>query len=392
MTKKKDYTGCLPVKMQTQDEIFDKLYEEAAEVGLDLAYAPEVLVDHIADLSKEEWVAQRQIGFGGSDASVIMGVNKFTSLNALISKKLGILKEEPADAGKQFVFDYGHVMEDALIKYFAAVTGFKVYKDDAMYYHPNYPFMIADCDAFCEDQAGNKYLIECKTSSSENYKNWKSGIYSQDAVLPVQSYVWQVRHYLAVLNINRAYLIVGFDNQANKICIIQINRDISEEVRLINQEYNIYSKYLSQNIIPEFKYTSKEDYEKVRNTVESETVPDTLELDDNSSKILNDYLALQAKIRQKDAEIKALKESLDSMKISIIESLEGHENGVLEVEKDHEIRVIYKESTRRGVDTDKLSVVYPEVYKDVFKPVSSKILKVSEFWHSDSNNKGHSLH
>lgn len=383
MAKKKDYTGCLPVKTKTQDEIFYELYAEASEAGLDLAYAPEILVDHIADLSKEEWVAQRQIGFGGSDAGVIMGVNKFTSLNALISRKLGILKEEPADASKQFVFDFGHVMEDALIKYFASVTGFKVYKDDAMYYHPNYPFMIADCDAFCEDESGNKYLIECKTSSSENYKNWKSGVYSQDAVLPVQSYVWQVRHYMAVLNINRAYLIIGFDNQASKISIIIINRDISEEVRLINQEYNIYSNYLSQNKIPEFEYTSREDFEKVRNTVESEPVSDSLEFEDSSSKMLNDYLNLQAKIKQKDTEIKALKESLDTMKIDIIESLEGHENGVLEVDDDHEIRVMYKESTRRGVDTDKLSVVYPEVYKDVYRPVSSKILKVSEYWYSD---------
>lgn len=381
MAKKKDYTGCLPVKTQTQDEIFDELYSEASEAGLDLAYAPEVLVDHIAELSKEEWVSQRKIGFGGSDAGVIMGVNKFTSLNALISRKLGVLKEEPADASKQFVFDFGHVMEDALIKYFAAVTGFRVYKDDAMYYHPNYPFMIADCDAFCEDESGNRYLIECKTSSSENYKNWKSGVYSEDAVLPVQSYVWQVRHYMAVLNINRAYLVIGFDNQASKISIIIINRDISEEVRLINQEYKIYSEYLSQNKIPEFEYTSREDFEKVRNTVESEPVSDSLEFEESSSRMLNDYLNLQAKIKQKDTEIKALKESLDTMKIGIIKSLEGHENGVLEVDDDHEIRVMYKESTRRGVDTDKLSVVYPEVYKDVYRPVSSKILKVSEYWY-----------
>ncbi len=382
---KKDYSNCVPVEYQSQEELWNELFNQANQVQLDLAYQPSVLVEHIADLTKEEWVKQRSVGFGGSDCGVIMGVNKFTSLTTLIQKKLGMLKEEKVSADKQFVFDYGHVLEEALIKYFGAVTGFEVFKDDAMYYHPNYPFMIADCDAFCIDNEGYKCLIECKTSTSENAKNWKSGIYGEDAIVPVVSYIWQIRHYLSVLNLSRAYLIIGFDNQASKICIIRIDRDILEEVRLINQEYKIYMDYLSKKIIPEFQYISKSDYEvmkaNVSKGVESKA-NNKIDLK-NHEKEIQEYLNLQGKIKNKEAEIKTLKESLDAKKLNIIQLLDEHENGICEINDEHEVQISFKQITRRGVDQDKLSYVYPEIYKDVYRPSNSQTLKVIDHWYTN---------
>lgn len=386
---KKDYSNCVPVEHISQEKLWNDLFAQAEEAELDLTYQPSILVEHISDLTKEEWVQQRSVGFGGSDCGVIMGVNKFMSLSTLIQKKLGMIKEDKVSADKQYVFDYGHVMEDALVKYFGAVTGFEVFKDDAMYYHPNYPFMIADCDAFCIDNEGYKCLIECKTSTSENAKNWKSGIYGEDAVVPVISYIWQIRHYLSVLNLSRAYLIIGFDNQASKISIIRVDRDISEEVRLINQEYQIYVDYLSKKIVPKFNYVSKSDFELMKSNIPSNTNTDNIMIDEEHKEVINDFVRLQEKIKNKESEIKVLKESLDAKKLLLIQLLDGHESGICEINDEHEVRMSYKQSTRRGVDQDKLSYVYPNVYKDVYKPSTSCILKVIDHWYSNAEKHNH---
>lgn len=388
---KKDYSNCVPVEHITQEKLWNELFVQAEEAELDLTYQPSVLVEHISDLTKEEWVQQRSVGFGGSDCGVIMGVNKFMSLSTLIQKKLGMVKEDKVSADKQYVFDYGHVMEDALVKYFGAVTGFEVFKDDAMYYHPNYPFMIADCDAFCIDNEGYKCLIECKTSTSENAKNWKSGIYGEDAVVPVISYIWQIRHYLSVLNLSRAYLIIGFDNQASKISIIRVDRDISEEVRLINQEYQIYMDYLSKKIVPKFNYVSKSDFEFVKSNIPSHVDTNNIVIDEEHKEVIQDFVKLQEKIKNKESEIKVLKESLDAKKLLLIQLLDGHESGICEINDEHEVRMTYKQLTRRGVDQDKLSYVYPSVYKDVYKPSTSCSLKVIDHWYSNAEKHNHQV-
>ena len=386
---KKDYSNCVPVEHISQEKLWNDLFAQAEEAELDLTYQPSILVEHISDLTKEEWVQQRSVGFGGSECGAIMGVNKFMSLSTLIQKKLGMIKEDKVSADKQYVFDYGHVMEDALVKYFGAVTGFEVFKDDAMYYHPNYPFMIADCDAFCIDNEGYKCLIECKTSTSENAKNWKSGIYGEDAVVPVISYIWQIRHYLSVLNLSRAYLIIGFDNQASKISIIRVDRDISEEVRLINQEYQIYVDYLSKKIVPKFNYVSKSDFELMKSNIPSNTNTDNIMIDEEHKEVINDFVRLQEKIKNKESEIKVLKESLDAKKLLLIQLLDGHESGICEINDEHEERMSYKQSTRRGVDQEKLSYVYPNVYKDVYKPSTSCTLKVIDHWYSNAEKHNH---
>lgn len=386
---KKDYSNCVPVEHISQEKLWNDLFAQAEEAELDLIYQPSILVEHISDLTKEEWVQQRSVGFGGSDCGAIMGVNKFMSLSTLIQKKLGMIKEDKVSADKQYVFDYGHVMEEALVKYFGAVTGFEVFKDDAMYYHPNYPFMIADCDAFCIDNEGYKCLIECKTSTSENAKNWKSGIYGEDAVVPVISYIWQIRHYLSVLNLSRAYLIIGFDNQASKISIIRVDRDISEEVRLINQEYQIYVDYLSKKIVPKFNYVSKSDFELMKSNIPSNTNTDNIMIDEEHKEVIKDFVRLQEKIKNKESEIKVLKESLDAKKLLLIQLLDGHESGICEINDEHEVRMSYKQSTRRGVDQEKLSYVYPNVYKDVYKPSTSCTLKVIDHWYSSAEKHNH---
>ena len=53
------------------------------------AYQPNVLVD-TTNLSRDEWLAYRRYGIGGSDAAAILGISPWRTARDLYYDKLGI--------------------------------------------------------------------------------------------------------------------------------------------------------------------------------------------------------------------------------------------------------------------------------------------------------------
>lgn len=58
-------------------------------MGLDMNYEAEVFVD-TENLSREDWLACRRKGIGGSDAAAIMGMSPFCTKRDLYHDKRGI--------------------------------------------------------------------------------------------------------------------------------------------------------------------------------------------------------------------------------------------------------------------------------------------------------------
>ena len=52
--------------------------EELMKQTLQMDYEPEQVVD-ISTLSREQWLAFRRLGIGGSDVSAIMGISPFVT-------------------------------------------------------------------------------------------------------------------------------------------------------------------------------------------------------------------------------------------------------------------------------------------------------------------------
>ncbi len=74
------------------------------------------------DMSREEWLYWRNKGIGGSDASVICGINKYKSPSELWMEKTGMI--EPEEAGEAAY--WGTIMEPIIRKEFTKVSGFEV--------------------------------------------------------------------------------------------------------------------------------------------------------------------------------------------------------------------------------------------------------------------------
>ena len=107
---------------------------------------PLVLVD-TTDLPRDDWLNYRRRGIGGSDVAAALGFSPYKTQRELYYDKIDML---PAveDEDKSIMFQIGHLLEDVVAQIFSKKTGFSVYRDQMMYQHPIFQFMLADVDRF----------------------------------------------------------------------------------------------------------------------------------------------------------------------------------------------------------------------------------------------------
>ena len=115
-------------------------------MALNLNYKPNVFVK-TENLTEDEWLAYRRKGIGGSDVASALGLSPYRTKRELYYDKIGVEPVVP-DEDKSIMFQIGHLLEDVVAQIFAKKTGFSVFRDQTMYQHPLFPFMLADVDFF----------------------------------------------------------------------------------------------------------------------------------------------------------------------------------------------------------------------------------------------------
>lgn len=132
-----------------------------------------------------DWHAARSRGIGGSDASIILGANPWTTPRQLWELKTG--RRQP-DAGNAFT-RCGQLLEDAILEraYYGHATRGVKYGSMRSTARPN---MLANIDGVYEGR-----LVEIKTTG----KPWRGTV--------PEHYVAQVRHYLYVCGLDAADVI-----------------------------------------------------------------------------------------------------------------------------------------------------------------------------------------
>lgn len=154
-----------------------------------------ILSCHDAETDHAKWLATRNAGIGGSDASVIMGLNPYKSPYQLWLEKTG-QAEAPDLSHVQAVY-WGSKNESNIADWFMEDTGKKVRKLGTLRSRAH-PFMMANVDrAVMGEEAG----LEIKTAGVSQAKKWK-GDEIPDA------YYCQCLHYLAVTGADRWYIAV----------------------------------------------------------------------------------------------------------------------------------------------------------------------------------------
>lgn len=141
-----------------------------------------------------EWLEHRKLGIGGSDAAAVLGVSKWVTPFQLWLEKTNRQEREDI-SGKDYVY-FGTLLEDIVAKEFERRAEKKVQRRNAMYQHPDHPFMIADVDRVV---VGENWGLECKTANAFKADEWKG-----DKV--PDTYYVQVQHYIAVMGWDGCYI------------------------------------------------------------------------------------------------------------------------------------------------------------------------------------------
>ena len=156
-----------------------------------------IVLTSTENLPYEDWLTYRKQGIGGSDASVVCGVNRYRSPVELWMNKTGQLHEEKAGEAAY----WGTQLESLVRAEFTKRTGIEVQIVRQILQNEKYPFMIANVDGLCTHPDFGPCIFEAKTASA-----YKSGEWESDSI--PDEYLLQVQHYMAVTGYRGVYIAV----------------------------------------------------------------------------------------------------------------------------------------------------------------------------------------
>jgi len=177
----------------------------------------------------------RSQGVGGSDASIIEGVNPFKNIVELWEEKLGI--RIPPDLSDIEKIKWGLLLEDIIGKEYADRTGKKVRNVNRTYRHKEYPFLQGHIDKKIE---GENAGVEIKNVGLRQAKYWNKQ--------PPVYYEYQVLHYLAITGFDYFDVVALVGGQ--ELMIHTIRRDEDRINELVKKEVNFWQEHVLKKVPP----------------------------------------------------------------------------------------------------------------------------------------------
>ncbi|MFC5428756.1 YqaJ viral recombinase family protein [Paraburkholderia denitrificans] len=251
------------------------------------------------DLSREDWLAVRRTGIGGSDAAASVGLNPYMSALELWLDKTGrgdgLPRPDPTDTTSPTY--WGNLLEPIVAAAYTQQTGNRVRKVNAVLRHPSIPFMLANLD---REIVGvpSVQVLECKTAGEFGARLWREGV--PDYV------VCQVQHQLSVTGKQAADVAVLLCGQ--KLEVHRIQRDDALIARLIELEAAFW-RYVETDTPPPADGSESADralrclYPGTGGTVDFSD-------DRQLSSAFADLVAVRADIEQREAQEAMLKQTI----------------------------------------------------------------------------------
>ena len=174
-----------------------------------------------------EWLEQRKKGIGGSDASVVCGINRYKSPVELWMEKTDQL---PAKEAGEAAY-WGTQLEALVRAEFTKRTGIEVTHAMQLLQSEEYPFMLANLDGICEHPELGTCIFEAKTASAYKAGEWENSIPDE--------YQMQIQHYMAVTGYRGTYIAVLIGGNTFKWRFVE--RDEELIAMLIQLESDFWS-------------------------------------------------------------------------------------------------------------------------------------------------------
>ncbi|BBE09439.1 Putative phage-related protein [Mycoavidus cysteinexigens] len=193
---------------------------------------------------RQEFLAARRTGIGGSDIGAILGVSPFkTAVDVYLSKTQPTPMDEPAE----YTY-WGHAVEPIIAQRFSEEHGIEVIRPDTIMRHPEHEWMVANLDGIIPGERPG--VLEIKNVNTFSAKAW--GLEGSDEV-PL-TYVAQVAWYMAVKDYDYAVIAALFGG--NEYREFRVERDSELEAILIDAGRTFWFKHVLPRIAPEAKTLS----------------------------------------------------------------------------------------------------------------------------------------
>lgn len=301
----------------------------------------------LADINRDEWLAYRRKGIGGSDAAAVVGLNPYKSLYELWADKQGLLPDKEDTEAMRV----GRDLEAYVASRFCEATGKKVERLPYMYAHEKHPFITANID---RKVAGENAALECKTTSVFNKSDFENG------QIPA-NYLCQCYHYMNVMGYDKMYLAVLI--LSKEFYWYEIERNEEQQAALLKAEIDFWQEYIIGDSIP--APDGSDGAGQALAAVYGSDNGETVSLMHIDKKL--DYLA-------------QLRENIDNLseKKSKIEQEIKQELGEAAVGVGTNFKVTWKEQSRNSVDSKLLKEKYPSIYAECLKSSQSRVFRFSD--------------
>jgi putative phage-type endonuclease len=288
---------------------------------------------------------------GSSDASAILGLNKYRSPMRVFLEKTGAIK--PEDLTDNEAVDWGNTLEPIIAEKFSKKTGIPIVRDQKHYVHEKYDFMTCtpDYGLIPNDLGVNEGILEIKNTSEYLRSEWENGV-------PDHAHV-QLQHQLAVCNLDYGYIcgLIG----GNKLIYHRIERDD----KIINTLYEILGAFWQKILDKTPPEVRAEDLDLI-NQLYPKSNEKVIALPGNLS-------VLASEIKTRKEQIKVLEETNNKYEAIIKDYLKDNEAA----ENDN-LRISWKSCKTTRLDSTLISKEAPDVYAKYSKTTESRRFLIKE--------------
>mgnify|MGYP003439532137 FL=1 len=287
------------------------------------------------NMSYEQWLEYRRKGIGGSDASVVCGINRYKSpVELWLDKTNQIPAEEAGEAAY-----WGTLLEDVVRSEFSKRTGINVKQVHYILQSEEHPFMLANLDGVCEHPEFGTCGFEAKTASAYKVSEWEDGIPDE--------YQLQIQHYMSVTGYRGFYIAVLIGGNTFRWKFIERDEELIS--MLIELESDFW--YHVQDLTPPPLDGSKASAQFLAERFPNSTNKTQLKLPDSAAQLIEEY----------DSACEQL-EVLNEQK-------QKAENQLKQMLGDHESAsagnhiITWKSISQERLDSKTLKAEHPTLYK-----------------------------
>ena len=315
-------------------------------------------------VNRDQFLAGRKKGIGGSDVAAILGFSPYKSPYQLWLDKTG--RSERKESQNESAH-FGNLLEDVVAKEFSRRAGVKVQRVTQQLFLEEHPWALGNIDraVINPDIAGNvrfkdgalttDRLLECKTASE-----YMSKLFGEEGSDQVPDYyLTQCLWYLLITGckvIDLAVLIGG-----NKFRMYRIERDEDLIQSIFNQVKAFWFNHVIADVPPDPTC-----FDDVLHRWSNHVVGKQVEADFEHIKLAEELITVQGRL-------KADKAREDEIKLKIVSTMQDAE---MMISQGKSI-CTYKEQSSTRIDSTLLKKEEPDLFAKYSKTSSTRVFRIS---------------